>query len=65
MSPEIAIEFECEREEAERRVDVEGNGRVTDGGNYLREESVSVPVYQHIRNKAESDEEASIKRVSL
>jgi hypothetical protein len=63
--PEIGIEFECEREEAELRQNLAGHGEVTEDGNYYREEEVPVVTYQKIRNLAEKDEDASIRMVSM
>lgn len=64
--PEIAIEFECDsEEEAIERAALDGNGEVTEDGNYLREIEVSVPQYQGLRNLAEADSEAEIQRVAL
>jgi hypothetical protein len=64
--PEIAIEFECDsEEEAIERAALDGNGEVTEDGNYLREIEVSVPQYQGLRNLAEADDEAEIQRVAL
>lgn len=62
--PLIGIQFETERSEAERRA-AGGNGRVTEDGNYYREETVSVNMYQRLRNVAEKDPEATIVRVEL
>lgn len=64
--PEIGIEFECEsEEEAIERATLDGNGEVTEGGNYFREIEVTVPQYQGLRNLAEADDEAEIRRVEL
>jgi len=64
--PEIAIEFDCEsEEEAIERAALDGNGEVTEDGNYLREIEVNVPQYQGLRNLAEADDEAEIQRVAL
>lgn len=64
--PEIAIEFECDsEEEAIERAALDGNGEVTEDGNYLREIEVTVPQYQGLRNLAEADDEAEIQRVAL
>ena len=62
--PLIGIQFETERSEAERRA-TGGNGRVTEDGNYYREETVSVNMYQRLRNCAEHDDEAQVVKVSL
>lgn len=63
--PEIGITFETDEEEAIERVAVDGNGEVTESGNYYREIEVTVEQYQGLRNIAERDDEANITRVSL
>ena len=62
--PRIGIQFETEREEAEERA-AGGNGRVTADGDYYREETVSVNMYQQLRNAAELDPEATVVKVEL
>lgn len=64
--PEISVKFECDsEEEAIERTTLDGNGEVTDDGNYLREIEVTFPQYQGLRNLAEADDEAEIQRVAL
>lgn len=63
--PRIGIEFSTTREDAESRVALEGEGEVTGDGNYYREEVVSINMYQHLRDCAEEDDEATITKVEL
>jgi len=62
--PVLGVEYDVTEEEAERRV-ANGNGEVTDEGNYYREEEVPMTVYENLRDHAEDDPEASITKFGL
>jgi len=61
----IGIEFETDKEEAEKRVEKEGHGEVTESGNYYREADLPMSLYELIVSMAEDDDEASITKLKL
>lgn len=58
----IGIEFNCD--DASERV-ASGNGEVTPNGNYYREIQVTPGQFATLRNRAESDPDATIQMVEL
>ena len=63
--PIVGVEFDTSEEEAEDRVSVAGEGRVTEEGNYYREEEVPMKAYELLLDFAEDDPEAEVVKFSL
>lgn len=63
----LTVNFECEsREEAERRVEVDGNGEVTDSGDYKREITLqNEPQYEAFLSMVEGDDGGSIAAMRI
>jgi len=63
--PTVGITFDTDQEEAEQRVSVDGNGEVTDDGNYYRERDFSMTLYETIMDIADEDPNATVTKVKI
>lgn len=65
MAVVFSVCWECPEEEARSRVERDGNGEVTDDGNYRREIKSSYTVYRNLLSFAEEDSAATVEKAAF